>query len=651
MEEKYKINRNNSEYKDEDLLYWASLEVTKTEKETKEVCNLLNRKVTLNTKDKIDYYIAVYTLNNLETKNSFCINDYFLNEKEGIEFNRFGVVREGQYIDLLDGANIRLFDVDNNTENGVINNHSKVNVKTSLANIGDVGIIEYRREEKYKEFDSVRQDFARHVAALPEGSYFHYIKYSLIVVNNTDNPMKYQRRNFDSSSYLINEFEKGVVMPGEELVFARDNWSGFTERSGFPPAMLELATETTWEYLAKYLDTQYKECDEGLKDEEVKVFLDNLLQDEGIETKIQKLIQYVQDKVQYVFDADEMWGYIPQAANITLKVKTGDCKAKSLLLQKLLSYIGVKSNLILVNYDNLYLDNDLPSPFTFNHMILEVCYGDIVKFVDPTLYNCKGKLEYRGEPIFLFFLRISQDGHLAKRDEFKYKWPIIESILNIESSGDWLNIREISHVRGTVADSARRAVAVQSQENLRNQVMESIILNLDNSTLLPQDIEKIIENSSFRIVSDNLEENILTYEVLTVVPIILNIDGNRIIKYYDKMFINQLVNQNPRKDKPYVIADVSKKQTIYLKSERYFDKKKVFSDLKINNEYFDYEISKEFGWKKVTVSILYEPHVLSEVPQAEIENLRKDYNRIADSRYGIGVLNPVNNWLKRVFLM
>jgi transglutaminase-like putative cysteine protease len=49
--------------------------------------------------------------------------------------------------------------------------------------------------------------------------------------------------------------------------------------------------------------------------------------------KLQFAIEYVQNHIYYVFNADEMNGHKPQEPSVTYENKQGDCKAKSVLLK------------------------------------------------------------------------------------------------------------------------------------------------------------------------------------------------------------------------------------------------------------------------------------------------------------------------------
>lgn len=640
MQVKYSINKTNSIFSDQSILDSISTDIDKDKLgEFKEICHLFDKKVFLNVDNKTIHCTVVYTLNTLDVKNSFCIQSYLLNEKECMEFNRLGVIRDGKYIDLLDDANIRNFDIDDNIDNGVINNTSKLNIKTNFAIAGDIGVIEYTLIDQYKDIDYIKKDFVRYDIVLSIDKYFLFDKYNVQIINNTKNILDYHRRYIDSNMYLENESERGQISQGDKFEFIRNNWCGVDCIYGYPEPIIEFSTNTTWQNISQYVYKVYENTDKNLPAQYIQDIFGDCIRPEDIDINIQKAIEYVQDKIQYVFDSDEMGGFVPQSVEFTLKSKTGDCKAKSLLLQQLLKHIGVKSNLILVNYDNCYIDQELPSPFVFNHIILEVYHNDIVKFVDPTYSNCRGRLQFRSELLFTFFLRLAENGDLEKREKFKYKLPCVESFIELEKVKNTIKLKETSNLRGGSADSLRGYYHKETKENFKRQIANMIIFNLDNTNLKQQEIEDIINTAEIKVISDNVEENIFTYELTLSAPVYKDKDGVYSVKYYDQMFIHQLLRGVIRKDVPFVLLEIAKKQTIYLKTGIRFGT--FFNiinapNLKICDENFEYTISSKYNINSIVVDISYSPYTLAEVQQENIEKLMDKYMEISKSNYGVG---------------
>ena len=79
-----------------------------------------------------------------------------------------------------------------------------------------------------------------------------------------------------------------------------------------------------------------------------------LAQHETLDEKIRFVIEFVQNSIYYVYDAEIMDGHEPQEPQITYESKQGDCKAKTVLLKSLLDYLDIASTCVLVNYEADY---------------------------------------------------------------------------------------------------------------------------------------------------------------------------------------------------------------------------------------------------------------------------------------------------------
>jgi len=111
---------------------------------------------------------------------------------------------------------------------------------------------------------------------------------------------------------------------------------------------------------------------------------------EGIddeETKVEKVLTWVQQNIRYVSFSDGMRGFVPNHPEDILRNRYGDCKDMSVLLYTLLLNIGIESHLTWIGTrDKCYSYNDIPAPTADNHMI--VAYkpkGKETVFLDPTL--------------------------------------------------------------------------------------------------------------------------------------------------------------------------------------------------------------------------------------------------------------------------
>ncbi len=93
-------------------------------------------------------------------------------------------------------------------------------------------------------------------------------------------------------------------------------------------------------------------------------------------TKIEKaksIYNWVQQNVHYVAFEDAMGGFIPRDAGEVFKKKYGDCKDMANLLNEMLKYSEIQSNLAWIGTrDKPYKYEDIPTPNVDNHMITAI---------------------------------------------------------------------------------------------------------------------------------------------------------------------------------------------------------------------------------------------------------------------------------------
>jgi hypothetical protein len=118
-----------------------------------------------------------------------------------------------------------------------------------------------------------------------------------------------------------------------------------------------------------------------------EVFDEVLTGDESTETKINKLIDYVQDDIRYMGIESGIGSIKPFPPEQVVKQRFGDCKDKSLLLVSLLKQTGVPNAYpVLINTDlHNTIEEFFPSNQCFTHCIVAFEYDNNFYWVDPTL--------------------------------------------------------------------------------------------------------------------------------------------------------------------------------------------------------------------------------------------------------------------------
>ncbi|HEV7919331.1 MAG TPA: DUF3857 domain-containing protein, partial [Thermoanaerobaculia bacterium] len=110
--------------------------------------------------------------------------------------------------------------------------------------------------------------------------------------------------------------------------------------------------------------------------------------------RVTAAIRFVQDEVRYLGIEMGRNSHQPHMPAAVLEQRWGDCKDKALLLAALLRELGVEAWPALVNTRLLRkLDERLPSPFSFDHVIVQVARGGRTHWVDATISDQGGTLE------------------------------------------------------------------------------------------------------------------------------------------------------------------------------------------------------------------------------------------------------------------
>jgi hypothetical protein len=117
------------------------------------------------------------------------------------------------------------------------------------------------------------------------------------------------------------------------------------------------------------------------------------------EEKARLALEFVQDNLRYTGIELGPDSYRPTDPVETFQKRFGDCKGKAVLLRFLLQQMNIESYPALVNSSvHEAIENRLPSPFAFNHVILQMRLDGKIVWVDPTRSHQGGSLWNRYLP-------------------------------------------------------------------------------------------------------------------------------------------------------------------------------------------------------------------------------------------------------------
>jgi hypothetical protein len=117
------------------------------------------------------------------------------------------------------------------------------------------------------------------------------------------------------------------------------------------------------------------------------------------EEKARLALEFVQDDLRYTGIELGPDSYQPTDPVETYQKRFGDCKGKVVLLRFLLQQMNIESCPALVNSSvHEAIESHLPSPFAFNHVILQMSLDGKIVWVDPTCSHQGGSLWNRYLP-------------------------------------------------------------------------------------------------------------------------------------------------------------------------------------------------------------------------------------------------------------
>jgi hypothetical protein len=620
-------------------------QVTQAKEQGKGICYIYDQKLrTTNERNEI-YYLRVWDLNQSDLLQSASIQDHTLGTYERLVFHRVSVVRNGKWIDKIQDLRIRILDDDQNSGRGTIHKKKKVNCVIDDLRIGDVLVLEHTKTNTFTEKRFIDKKYWRFTQILPDGHWF-FSQYKYSVRSERAEDLCMRKRFFrDEKGNRLPE-EDTIMHTGDVFSFEKVNFRIDTSNDVYTP-LFEVATVATWSEIAAYLDSLYGTT--FTKNEKLQLsgsLSESLRTAKDTEEKIRLIIEYVQDQIVYLYDADLMHEHIPQSSQETLDKKAGDCKAKSMLLIGLLNSIDVESYFLLVNYSfDHYIDECIPSPFVFDHAIVKIIWNGKEYFVDPTASNQSGLLEYRDQPFFSTYLQIENKSELRHKSELFLPGINIEETTNVvlNAQNGHIDIKTI--YRRESADITRRNFRTLSKEDVTgffNMALRNR-LNYDKD----QDEKELFEAAEYAIVSDDKNKNEVTvaYKAKLLKPYEKS-NLYLTFRYYYPFEDNNIMSMN---HKDAHIVSLMGYPSIYSLSVKgslppVWWNKITRRNIEIDNKYFHFANKKKIGLRTIGVTSEFSPKTYGVIHKEDLHAIREDIRKIRDSNYGVGIVYFYNVW-------
>lgn len=184
-------------------------------------------------------------------------------------------------------------------------------------------------------------------------------------------------------------------------------------------------------------------------------------------------IRFVQDEIRYLGFEDGLNSHKPHAPMKVYDQRFGDCKDKSLLLSSLLQIRDIKANPVLVStvWREKIADR-LPSPFIFNHCVVEMEVGGLKYYIDPTISSQGGSLALNYFPNYGKGLVIDA----ATEDFVTFPTSIKSNVsetqnFDLATVGGEAMLTVETEYRGAEADAQRSAFSKSTLESIQKNYL------------------------------------------------------------------------------------------------------------------------------------------------------------------------------------
>lgn len=267
---------------------------------------------------------------------------------------------------------------------------------------------------------------------------------------------------------------------------------------------------------------------------------------DGKEVKYFKLVtDFVQNEIRY--QGVEI-GEFSHRANDPEKVfrqRYGDCKDKSVLLATLLKYKKIDSGLGLVNsYIDHGLKKQLPSPQSFNHMVVWAAIDGREQWIDATVTQQGGNILYRYFPWYGAVLNLSRarvEDLAADQEAVTH----ISEIYQLRKDGS-ATLTVKSDYTSSDAESIRSLFKSNSKSEIQKQYLTYY-----------QNKHKNVTKASNIKYEDDIENNTFVVFEHYIIPQLYEVEaetGKKYINFYSQHTDQYLPNINAVRPAPIALS-------------------------------------------------------------------------------------------------
>ncbi|MCL6219855.1 DUF3857 domain-containing protein [Zunongwangia pacifica] len=353
------------------------------------------------------------------------------------------------------------------------------------------------------------------------------------------------------------------------------------------------------------------------------------------------LTRFVQDKIRYLGFENGLSSHKPSNPKDIFNRRYGDCKDKSFLLCELLKAYQIDAHPILVNSSSgNTINEDLPSPNSFDHCIVQYHRFNKDYFIDPTIGNQGGDAEQIFTPDYGYGLILDDDTKkLTKFEKPDYGKANITETFIIDSIGGPTRLKVETVYTGSKADNTR----AEFNANGLSSIQKSY---LDFYSLAYPDIE-VAQDLYFN--DERNEKNAFTVNEEYVIPghwKPMPEDSSQIYSQYYALAIDNFMfpQKTAKRKSPYYINEGTNidYNIVIFTPEKWNVETEYY---KSDNPYFEYTYQTKYS--NARIDLIHKYKTLSDnVPAEDYSEFLKAHEKAAENisyylTYNPGFANSV----------
>lgn len=363
------------------------------------------------------------------------------------------VIRRGQRLNALDPASIRVISKEDDSHEGIYDGRLTALLFLKDVRAGDLVESSWSIEGAnpilhghYADQYDLRSDVPAHV-----------IRHRLIWYGTR--PLQTHGRNplRNGNAFIWEARDVAAVDLEDTLPSWYEPWN-----------TIDVSDFSSWKEVAEWAVSTFDPDDESLA--AVRELAEKIRR-EHADDPLTAAIRFVQDDIRYLGLEIGRNSHEPRQPAEILEQRWGDCKEKALLLSLLLREFGLEADPALVNTKAKHrLDNRLPSPFAFDHVVVRVVRNGKTYWIDPTIANQGGTLETIETPNDARALMVRDDTTALNRIETSHRGrTVVEEIYAARDAASPTSLVVRTTYLGTDADAIRAVLSMMDADDIAKE--------------------------------------------------------------------------------------------------------------------------------------------------------------------------------------